>query len=111
RSWPVDGKFTPRMEEIYDVVLEAQLAGIASVKPGASFMTMETACRKVLQDHDMGKLMMHGAGHYVGMEVQDVGSFMRPLQPGSVVAVEPGVYETASGIGVRIEDVVLVTAD
>jgi len=111
RSWPVDGKFTARMEEIYDVVLEAQLAGIASVKPGATFMTMESACRKVLKAHDMGKLMTHGAGHYVGMEVHDVGSFMKPFEPGVVVTVEPGVYDTASGIGVRIEDVVLVTAD
>jgi Xaa-Pro aminopeptidase len=111
RSWPVDGKFTGRMAEIYDVVLEAQQAGIAAVKPGASLMTMDAACRKVLKAHDMSKLMPHGAGHYVGMEVHDVGVFMKPFEPGVVVTVEPGVYESASGIGIRIEDVVLVTAD
>jgi len=110
RSWPVDGKFTPRMEAIYDVVLEAQLAGIAAVKPGASFMAMESACRKVLEAHGMGKLMPHGAGHYVGMEVHDVGSYMKPFEPGVVLTVEPGVYDPQSGIGIRIEDVVLVTA-
>lgn len=111
RSWPVDGKFTGRMAEIYDVVLEAQQAGIAAVKAGASLMTIETACRKVLKAHDMSKLMPHGAGHYVGMEVHDVGSYSKALEPGVVITVEPGVYDKESGIGIRIEDVVLVTAD
>ena len=111
RSWPVDGKFSGRIAEIYDVVLEAQAAGIAAVKPGANLGTMEEACRKVLKAHDMNKLMPHGAGHYVGMEVHDVGGFMKPFEPGVVITVEPGVYEESTGIGVRIEDVVLVTAD
>lgn len=111
RSWPVDGKFSGRIAEIYDVVLEAQLAGIAAVKPGATLMAMEQACRKVLKAHDMGQLMPHGAGHYVGMEVHDVGGFMKPFEPGVVLTVEPGVYDEKTGIGIRIEDVVLVTAD
>jgi Xaa-Pro aminopeptidase len=111
RSWPVDGKFSGRIAEIYDAVLEAQLAGIASVKPGATLMTMDQACRKVLKAHDMGNLMPHGAGHYVGLEVHDVGGFMKPFEPGVVITVEPGVYDEKSGVGVRIEDVVLVTAD
>jgi Xaa-Pro aminopeptidase len=111
RSWPVDGKFTGRIAEIYDVVLEAQLAGIASVKPGATLNSMDQACRKVLKAHEMGSMMPHGAGHYVGMEVHDVGGFMKPFEPGVVLTVEPGVYDEKSGIGIRIEDVVLVTAD
>jgi len=111
RSWPVDGKFSGRIAEIYDVVLEAQLAGIAAVKPGATLSSMEQACRKVLEAHDMGRLMPHGAGHYVGMEVHDVGGFMKPFEPGVVITVEPGVYDEKAGVGIRIEDVVLVTAD
>jgi Xaa-Pro aminopeptidase len=111
RSWPVDGKFSGRIAEIYDVVLEAQTAGIAAVKPGANLGAMEEACRKVLKAHGMNDLMPHGAGHYVGMEVHDVGGFMKPFEPGVVITVEPGVYEDSTGIGVRIEDVVLVTAD
>ncbi len=111
RSWPVDGKFSGRIAEIYDVVLEAQAAGIAAVKPGANLSAMEAACRKVLKAHGMNELMPHGAGHYVGMEVHDVGGFMKPFEPGVVITVEPGVYEESTGIGVRIEDVVLVTTD
>lgn len=110
RSWPSDGVFTPRMTEIYDAVLAAQLAGIAAVKPGATMRDVHNACRRVLSDHGMAKLMPHGACHYIGLEVHDVGSSATPLEPGVVFTVEPGVYDPESGIGVRIEDVVVVTA-
>ncbi len=110
RSWPVDGKFTPRMIEIYDAVLEAQLAGIEAVKPGATFEDVEKACRHALSTHGMFKLTRHGVSHYVGLEVHDVGDYRRPLEPGVVLTVEPGVYDAQANIGVRIEDVVVVTA-
>lgn len=110
RSWPSDGVFTPRMIEIYDAVLAAQLAGIAAVKPGATMRDVHNACRRVLSDHGMAKLMPHGACHYIGLEVHDVGMSALPLEPGVVFTVEPGVYDPESGIGVRIEDVVVVTA-
>ncbi len=109
RSWPVDGKFTPRMIEMYDAVLEAQLVGIAAVKPGASIEDIEKACRGVLSKHGMYKLARHGVSHYIGMEVHDASAH-KPLEPGVVLTVEPGVYDQQAGIGVRIEDVVLVTA-
>jgi len=111
RSWPIDGKLTPRMEEIYRAVLAAQEAGIAAVKPGKTMGDVERACRAVLKEHGMEKLMPHGTCHYVGLEVHDVGKGNTPLEPGVVFTVEPGVYEPATGIGVRIEDVVVVTAD
>jgi len=111
RSWPVDGKFTPRMTELYDVVLEAQLAGIAAVKPGATIMDVEKACAKVLRDHGFGDLIKHGSCHYIGMEVHDVGQFGAKLEPGVAFTVEPGLYDTEAGIGIRIEDVVVVTED
>ncbi|MBL8862918.1 MAG: aminopeptidase P family protein [Planctomycetes bacterium] len=109
RSWPVDGAWTPRMIEIYDAVLAAQLAGIAEVRPGRTMADVERACRRVLSERGLGKLLPHGTCHYVGMEVHDVGQNGKPLEPGVVFTVEPGVYDPESGIGVRIEDVVLVT--
>ena len=111
RSWPIDGKPTPRMEEIYRAVLAAQEAGIAAVKPGKTMQDVTQACREVLKQRGMERLMPHGACHYVGLEVHDVGKGNAPLEPGVVFTVEPGVYEPETGIGVRIEDVVVVTAD
>ncbi len=110
RSWPTDGQFTERMAEIYDAVLAAQEAGIAAVAPGKTMAEIDKVCRKVLQSRGMGKLMPHGACHYIGMEVHDVGEFNKPFEPGVAFTVEPGVYDPATGIGVRIEDVVVVTA-
>ena len=110
RSWPVDGVFTPRMAEIYDAVLAAQEAGIAAVKPGVTMRDVERACRKVLDGRGMGKLMPHGACHYIGLEVHDVGNGGKPVEPGVAFTVEPGVYDPEAKIGVRIEDVVVVTA-
>jgi len=109
RSWPTDGEWTPRMIELYDAVLAAQEAGIAAVKPGATMGAIDAACRKVLDERGFGKLLLHGCCHYIGMEVHDVGAGDKPLVPGVAFTVEPGVYEQASGIGIRIEDVVVVT--
>jgi Xaa-Pro aminopeptidase len=111
RSWPTDGVFTPRMQALYDAVLEAQEAGIAAVKPGRTLLEIDKACRKVLYTRGFGKLMPHGACHYIGLEVHDVGDNGKPLEAGVCFTVEPGVYETATGIGIRIEDVVVVTHD
>ena len=111
RSWPVDGRWTPRMIELYDAVLAAQEAGIAAVRPGRTMRDIEAACRKVLAERGVLELLPHGTCHYVGMEVHDVGDGAKPLEPGVVFTIEPGVYEAATGIGIRIEDVVLVTAD
>jgi Xaa-Pro aminopeptidase len=111
RTWPVDGKFTPRMRELYDAVLAAQKAGIAAVHPGATLGEVEAACSAVLKERGLGDLIRHGSCHYIGLEVHDVGAFSKPLVPGVVFTVEPGVYETKTNIGIRIEDVVVVTED
>ena len=111
RTWPVNGTFSERQAELYDAVLEAQQAGIAAVRPGATLGDVENACRRALASHRLAHLMPHGATHYLGLEVHDVGSRSTRLQPGVVFTIEPGVYEPETGIGIRIEDVVAVTED
>ena len=109
RTWPVNGKFSERQAELYDAVLDAQAAGIEAAKPGGSLRGVNAACSKVLQDRGFGEFMAHGAVHWVGMEVHDPGSGGGDLKPGMVFTIEPGLYEQATGIGIRIEDVVAIT--
>jgi Xaa-Pro aminopeptidase len=109
RTWPVDGKFTPRQAELYDAVLAAQKAGIAAVRPGVTLKDIEAACRAEIETRGLKGLVRHSACHYIGMEVHDVGDYAAPLVPGVCFTVEPGLYEQETGIGIRIEDVVIVT--
>jgi Xaa-Pro aminopeptidase len=111
RTWPVDGKFTARQAELYDVVLAAQLAGIDAAKPGATMGAVSAACSKVIKEAGFQKLQRHGACHRVGLEVHDVGNSALPLVPGCAFTIEPGLYDEEAGIGIRIEDVVVITAD
>lgn len=111
RTWPVDGTFDERQAELYDAVLAAQKAGIAAVKPGVSLRTIEAACDAVFRERGLYELRRHSACHYIGLEVHDVGSRRDALVPGVAFTVEPGLYEEATGIGIRIEDVVVVTQD
>ena len=111
RSWPVDGKFSKRAAELYDAVLAAQKAGIAAAKPGVTLREVDKACTAVLNERGFDRpLIKHGACHYIGMEVHDPGD-RKPVEPGVAFTVEPGLYDTEAGIGIRIEDVVIITAD
>ncbi|MCP5020357.1 MAG: aminopeptidase P family protein [bacterium] len=111
RTWPVNGKFTKRQAELYDAVLAAQIAGIAAAKPGGSLRSVDVACSQVLKDRGFSEFMAHSAVHWVGMEVHDPGVRGAKLKPGMVFTIEPGLYEQATGIGIRIEDVVAITKD
>jgi len=111
RSWPSDGVFPPRMAEIYDAVLAAQAAGIEATRPGVTMRDVDRAATDVLRERGLGDLVRHFTCHYVGLEVHDVGDGNAPLEPGVVLTVEPGAYDEDAGIGVRIEDVVVVTED
>ncbi len=108
RTWPVSGKFSPRQAELYQAVLDAQAAGIAAAKPGSSLGEVDAACAELLKERGFQKLMAHSAVHWIGMEVHDPGP-RAPLEPGMAFTVEPGLYETATAIGIRIEDVVVIT--
>lgn len=109
RTFPVGGRFTPRQREVYDAVLGAQLAGIAAVKPGATLQQVDAAARGVLKQAGLDRYFIHATCHHVGLDVHDPGPPL--LAKGMTITVEPGVYIPEEGIGVRIEDMVLVTDD
>jgi Xaa-Pro aminopeptidase len=114
RTVPVNGKFSARQREIYDIVLAAQKAAIAAVKPGMTLSkTGDKSLYKIAYDvieaKGFGKYFTHGLGHHIGLEVHDPGPPETPLEAGMVITIEPGIYIPAEGIGVRIEDMVLVT--
>jgi Xaa-Pro aminopeptidase len=110
RTFPVNGRFTKRQAEIYDVVLAAQRAGIAAVKPGATMRDVDRAARDVIRKAGFGKAFLHSVGHWVGLEVHDPTP-VAALEPGVVLTVEPGIYLPGQKIGIRIEDTVVVTKD
>jgi Xaa-Pro aminopeptidase len=141
RTFPINGRFSPEQRALYEVVLAAQQAAIAKVKPVNRFNEFHEAALRVLTEGlvelgllsgDPSKLIeeetykrfyMHRTGHWLGMDVHDVGDYKvgedwRILEPGMVTTVEPGLYIPAGsegvderwwGIGIRIEDDVLVT--
>ena len=143
RTFPASGRFSTAQRQAYDLVLAAQLAAIEEVKPGNHWNDPHDAAVRVLtegmvelgilkgdpeqliKDQDYTKYYMHRTGHWIGMDVHDVGDYKldgewRMLEPGMVMTVEPGLYLPAGtrglpkkwwNIGIRIEDDVLVTKD
>lgn len=109
RTFPVNGKFTPEQRKIYEIVLKAQKAAFAALKPGAYYEDLDAAARKVIEEAGYGDYFIHGLGHFVGLDVHDAGAYQEPLQPGMVITLEPGIYLPHLKLGVRIEDDVLVT--
>jgi Xaa-Pro aminopeptidase len=141
RTFPVNGKFTQAQREIYDLVLETQMACVEMVRPGVRHLDIKNHSiemltegmvrlgllqgepEELIKEEKYMQFYMHGLGHYLGIDVHDVGRYFidgesRPLEPGMVMTVEPGLYispntkgipEKYLGIGVRIEDDVLAT--
>ena len=140
RTFPVNGRFSAAQKDVYEIVLAAQAAAIGAVKPGATWDDPHQAALKVLvqgmvdlkllaesvdgaiESGSYKRFYMHRTGHWLGLDVHDVGDYKRdgawrPLQPGMVLTVEPGLYIRAAAdvppalanIGIRIEDDVLVT--
>jgi Xaa-Pro aminopeptidase len=146
RTYPVSGRFSPAQRRLYEVVLRAEKECVALVRPGATIdgihqhavevLTagmvelglLQGSVSELIEKETYKRYYMHRTSHWLGMDVHDVGSYLvegqeggsRPLVPGMVLTVEPGLYVAADdteapaelrGIGVRIEDDVLVTAD
>ncbi len=143
RTFPVGTDFTPAQRRLYDLVLSAQEAACGAVRPGATVESIHELTVEILVDgllslgllpgerpeaprgEDYKQFYMHRTGHWLGLDVHDVGAYNldgapRPLEPGMVLTIEPGLYfsprldgvpDEYRGIGIRIEDDVLVTAD
>ena len=123
RTLPVNGHFTARQREIYEIVLGAQNAALAAAKPGMylghhgpkglydiAYDYINTH-GKDLHGQPLGQYFIHGLSHPIGLNVHDPLDYNQPLEPGMVITVEPGVYLPEEKIGVRIEDDILITAD
>jgi len=110
RTFPSSGKFTARQREIYGIVLEAQQAAIEAVGPGATIWDADRAAREVIDKAGFGDHFIHGIGHQLGIEVHDATPD-GALRAGHVITIEPGVYLPEEGLGVRIEDDILVTPE
>jgi Xaa-Pro aminopeptidase len=120
RTVPVSGKFSDRQRELYDIVLGAQNAVINAIKPGMTLAgTTANSLNQIAIDYlnshgkdkhgnPLGKYYTHSIGHHVGLDVHDP-SDKSPLVPNMVITVEPGLYIPEESIGIRIEDMVLVT--
>lgn len=123
RTLPANGKFTARQREIYDIVLGAQNAAMAALKPGADLCKKgDKSVYKISYEYinthgkdshgkPLGQYYIHGLGHHIGLDVHDPGQYCEALRPGMVVTMEPGIYLPEENLGVRIEDDVLITAD
>ena len=124
RTLPINGHFTPRQREIYDIVLGAQEAAIAAFQSGKSMLFGDTdaSLNKVAKDYikshgkdlhgqPLDQYFIHGLGHYIGLNVHDPGDYKVPLGPGMAFTIEPGIYIPEENIGVRIEDDFYVDAD
>ena len=112
RTIPVGARFTRRQREIYEVVLGAEKAALAAVKPGVTIPELSKAARAYMDAHGgMGKYLIHGVSHHIGLEVHDAADLSVPLAENMVISMEPGIYIPEESIGIRIEDMVLVTKD
>ena len=143
RTWPVDGRFSKPQKELYNAVLDAQLAAIDAAVVGNTFIDvhnvtvrklteglvrlgfLEGNVDELIANNSFRRWYMHGTSHWLGMDVHDVGSYgsageSQDLQPGMLLTIEPGLYiagddeqapERFRGIGIRIEDDILVTSN
>ena len=122
RTYPVNGKFTDRQRQVYEIVLRANKEVAAQAKPGMTTRELNDICKKVLaagcmelglieKEEEIGKYYMHGVSHHLGIDVHDVTVEGVKLAPGSVITDEPGLYIDEWEIGIRIEDDLLITED
>jgi Xaa-Pro aminopeptidase len=131
RTVPVSGKFTPRQKEIYNAVLQVQKAAIQMLEPGNSFESYNKEVGLVMEKELIGlglldagavknqnprnplhkQYFMHGISHHLGLDVHDFGSKYQKFEDGMILTCEPGIYIKPEGIGIRLENDILITKD
>lgn len=122
RTYPASGKFSPRQKEVYEAVLKVNKDIINWVKAGVTQFEYNQKGKELLtqaakdlglikEDAEIIKYYYHGLGHPLGLDVHDVGDPTKPFKVGQVITVEPGLYIAEEGIGIRIEDDLLLTED
>ena len=123
RTYPVNGKYTERQRQVYDIVLEANRTVLKEAKPGMTTVDLNNICKKVLaagciklglieKEEEIGRYYMHGVSHHLGIDVHDVTvDSNKKLRPGAIISDEPGLYIDEWEIGIRIEDDLLITED
>ena len=129
RTVPVGGRFTPRQRAVYDAVLRVQKAAIGMLRPGNTFESYHAEVGRVMEAELIGlglldaenvknppqdqplykRYFPHGTSHHLGLDVHDYGDKFRPFEAGMVLTCEPGIYIREEGIGVRIENDILIT--
>ncbi|AYJ00977.1 hypothetical protein CWO85_00250 [Candidatus Phytoplasma ziziphi] len=120
--FPASGKFTSQQKIIYDIVLEVNRKIIEWIRPGYTFQEMNQFGKDILKtrlqkngfmkvDENIEKYCYHGLGHYLGLDVHDVGNVYEPIKENSVITVEPGLYFEELNLGIRIEDNILIKKD
>jgi Xaa-Pro aminopeptidase len=131
RSIPVSGRYSKRQKEVYNAVLRIQRGAIEMLKPGLKYFDYHKEVQKITESELIGlklvdkkdiknqdkskplfmKYFMHGTGHQLGLDVHDVGSMYHKMQEGQVWTVEPGIYIREEGLGIRIENNVVIKKD
>jgi Xaa-Pro aminopeptidase len=111
RTVPVNGRFTDRQREVYEIVLAAQTAAAEAARPGMTIKDLDGISRGVIESAGYErKHFPHSVGHWIGLDVHDVGGRV-PIEVGSLFTIEPGIYIAEENLGIRIEDDYLMTPE
>ena len=122
RTYPLSGTYSKRQKELYTIVLKVNKETIKQVRPGQTWAELNRFAKDMLtkealkagvidKPEEITEVYYHSIGHFMGLDVHDVGHYNLPLKEGMVLTIEPGLYVKKEGIGIRIEDDILVTKD